>query len=95
MKGSDSPLSVSVYRKRSDFTLDVAFESDCRLTALFGPSGSGKTSVLNLIAGVLRPDKGRIVVAGQVLTDTAAHIFVPPQSAALASCSRMRSSFRI
>lgn len=78
MKGSDSPLSVSVYRKRSDFTLDVAFESDCRLTALFGPSGSGKTSVLNLIAGVLRPDKGRIVVAGQVLTDTAAHIFVPP-----------------
>ena len=71
-------LSVRAFQKRGDFTLDVAFESDSPLTALFGPSGSGKTAVLNLIAGVQRPDRGRIVVAGHVLTDTEARIFVPP-----------------
>ena len=43
-----------------------------------GPSGSGKTAVLKLIAGVQRPDRGRIVVAGHVLADTEARIFVPP-----------------
>lgn len=71
-------LSVKAFQKRADFTLDVAFESDSALTALFGPSGSGKTSILNMIAGVQRPDSGRIVVAGHVLTDTEARIFVPP-----------------
>ncbi len=71
-------LSVSAFQKRGDFTLDVAFESDSALTALFGPSGSGKTTVLNMIAGVQRPDRGRIVVAGHVVTDTEQRIFVPP-----------------
>jgi molybdate transport system ATP-binding protein len=70
-------LSVRALQKRGDFVLDVAFEGDGGLTALFGPSGSGKTTVLNLIAGVQRSDKGRIVVAGEVLTDTDARIFVP------------------
>ena len=78
MTDSAPALSVRAFQKRGDFTLDVAFESDSALTALFGPSGSGKTAVLNLIAGVQRPDRGRIVVAGHVLTDTEAHIFVPP-----------------
>jgi molybdate transport system ATP-binding protein len=70
-------LSVYAFQKRNGFTLDAKFESDSPLTALFGPSGSGKTSVLNVIAGVNRPDRGRIVVAGNVLTDTEKHIFVP------------------
>lgn len=75
---SEPALSVSAFQKRNGFTLDVAFESDSPLTALFGPSGAGKTSVLNMIAGVHRPEKGRIAVAGHVLTDTASRIFVPP-----------------
>jgi molybdate transport system ATP-binding protein len=77
---TDEPpaLSVEAFQKRGDFILDVAFESDSVLTALFGPSGAGKTSVLNLIAGIQRPDRGRIVVAGHVLTDTEAGIFIPP-----------------
>ncbi len=78
MTGEEAALSVSVFQRRNGFTLDVAFESDSPLTALFGPSGSGKTSVLNMIAGVSRPERGRIVVAGHVLTDTAKRIFVPP-----------------
>jgi molybdate transport system ATP-binding protein len=78
MTTSEPALSVSAFQRRNDFTLDIGFESDSPLTALFGPSGSGKTSVLNMIAGVHRPDRGRIVVAGHVLLDTGAHIFVPP-----------------
>ncbi|MFT3732015.1 MAG: ATP-binding cassette domain-containing protein [Hyphomicrobium sp.] len=78
MTSEDWALSVRAFQKRNGFTLDVAFESDSRLTALFGPSGSGKTSVLNMIAGVNRPDRGRIVVTGKVLTDTDSGIFVPP-----------------
>jgi len=71
------PLSVSVRLRRNDFLLDAAFESGPGITALFGPSGSGKTTILNLIAGMVRPDRGSIVVAGRVLTDTEARIFVP------------------
>jgi molybdate transport system ATP-binding protein len=77
MKEKSPLLSVRALQKRPDFTLDVGFESDSALTALFGPSGSGKTTILNMIAGVLRPDRGRITVAGNVLTDTEARIFVP------------------
>ncbi|MBY0558396.1 molybdenum ABC transporter ATP-binding protein [Hyphomicrobium sp.] len=77
MKEKQSLLSVRALQRRPDFTLDVDFESNSALTALFGPSGSGKTSILNLIAGVHRPARGRIVVAGNVLTDTEAGIFIP------------------
>lgn len=77
MTSIEPALSVRAFQRRNGFTLDVAFESDCPLTALFGSSGSGKTSVLNMIAGVHRPDKGRVAVTGHVLTDTQSGIFVP------------------
>ena len=48
------------------------------MTAIFGPSGSGKTSVLNVIAGLLHPRRGRAAVDGVVLLDTEAGIFLPP-----------------
>ncbi|HET6390487.1 molybdenum ABC transporter ATP-binding protein [Hyphomicrobium sp.] len=78
MKEAKPLLSVQALQKWPDFTLDVAFESDRAITALFGPSGSGKSTILNMIAGVRKPDSGRITVAGNVLTDTEARIFVPP-----------------
>ena len=65
-------LAVDVRHRLGAFTLDAAFESAGRLTALFGPSGSGKTTLVNLIAGLQRPDAGRIAVDGRVLVDTAA-----------------------
>jgi molybdate transport system ATP-binding protein len=70
-------LAVEVRHRLCDFTLDAAFSSAGRLTALFGPSGSGKTSLVNLIAGLARPESGRIEVDGRVLLDTAARAFVP------------------
>lgn len=63
--------------KRNGFGLDAQFTSDAALLALFGPSGSGKSTVLHLIAGLVRPDEGRISVGGRILVDTAQGIFVP------------------
>jgi molybdate transport system ATP-binding protein len=70
-------LSVAVRHRLGAFELDAAFESGGRLTALFGASGSGKTSLVNIMAGLIRPDKGRIAVDGRVLVDTATSSFVP------------------
>jgi molybdate transport system ATP-binding protein len=58
------------------FQLDAAFESAARVTALFGPSGSGKSTILRLIAGLRRPESGRIAIGGRVLFDSAARIDV-------------------
>jgi molybdate transport system ATP-binding protein len=71
-------LEFSAVARLGDFTLDADFKSESRVTAIFGPSGSGKTSVLNAIAGLLRPEGGRVAADGSVLLDTAAGIFVPP-----------------
>jgi molybdate transport system ATP-binding protein len=70
-------IEVLAQTRLGDFLLDASFESDSRVTALFGPSGCGKTSVLNVIAGLLRPERGRVVVDGTVLLDTDAGIFIP------------------
>lgn len=72
-------FDVDVAGRRGDFELAVTFHAGPGLTALFGPSGSGKTSVLNMIAGVLKPARGRIVVEGQVLFDSAARIDAKPE----------------
>jgi molybdate transport system ATP-binding protein len=71
------PLSFRAYVKHDTFMLDVAFEGDSGLTALFGPSGAGKSTVLSLIAGAQRPERGHIVIAGHVVVDTESGIYVP------------------
>jgi molybdate transport system ATP-binding protein len=70
-------IEVEVSHRLGDFTLNVSFVSEGRLTALFGQSGSGKTSLVNVISGLIRPDRGRIVVDGTTLVDTERRIFVP------------------
>ncbi len=63
------------------FTLNVAFAVERPgVTALFGASGSGKTTIINALAGLIRPDEGRIVINGRVMFDSAADIFVPPRT---------------
>jgi molybdate transport system ATP-binding protein len=61
------------------FDLDIAFASDSRRIVLFGPSGSGKSLTLRTIAGLLRPDVGRIVLDGRCLFDSATGIDLAPQ----------------
>jgi molybdate transport system ATP-binding protein len=71
-------LSLDVAHDQGAFRLDARFEAGPGITALFGPSGSGKTSIVNALAGLLRPGRGRIAIGGRVLVDTAAGVFVPP-----------------
>ncbi|MBX6322031.1 MAG: molybdenum ABC transporter ATP-binding protein [Rhodospirillaceae bacterium] len=70
-------LSFFARHRLGAFTLDAAFESAGGLTALFGRSGSGKTTIVNIIGGLLRPERGRVVVDGRVLFDSEAGIHLP------------------
>ena len=70
-------LRVEAIKKLGEFTLEASFTSEGRVTGLFGASGAGKTSLINMIAGLLRPDRGSIVIDGDTLDDTTARIHVP------------------
>lgn len=75
-----SDASVQI-RKRlgKDFELELAVTFPPGITILFGPSGAGKTTLLNCIAGLVRPDEGRIATRQQAFFDTAQGINLPPQ----------------
>ena len=64
-------LRVDVAKQLGEFSLEAAFESAGRVTGLFGASGAGKSSLVNMIAGLLRPDRGTIAIDGETLDDTA------------------------
>ena len=72
-------FDIDIEARRGDFSIAVAFQAGAGVTALFGPSGAGKTSILNMIAGVLRPSRGRIAADGQVLFDSNAGIDLKPE----------------
>lgn len=71
-------IAVDVKHRRGDFTLDLAFESEGRVTGIFGASGSGKTTLVNLIAGLTRAERETISVGGRDLADTARGLHMPP-----------------
>ncbi|MEM7270192.1 MAG: molybdenum ABC transporter ATP-binding protein, partial [Pseudomonadota bacterium] len=71
-------LSVALTHRLGEFSLDVAFEAPAGVTALFGRSGAGKTSIVNAVAGLLRPDTGRISADGETLLDTESGVDLPP-----------------
>ena len=70
-------LAVEVEKRLGDFAITARFESAAGVTALFGPSGSGKTTLVNMIAGLIPPDRGRITLGDDVLFDSAKRINVP------------------
>ena len=73
----ESMLSVDIEKRLGDFHLTAKFETAGGVTALFGSSGSGKTSIVNMIAGLIAPDRGRIVLDDTVLFDAASRADVP------------------
>jgi molybdate transport system ATP-binding protein len=71
-------LRVDVIKRLGEFSLEASFTSEGRVTGLFGASGAGKSSLINMIAGLLKPDRGVISLDGETLDDTVARIHVPP-----------------
>lgn len=70
-------VEKSFLRGKKPFTLRVAFESDSRTLVIFGPSGSGKSLTLQLMAGMIAPDQGRIMINGHVLFDSGGAVNLP------------------
>src|SRR5262245_44118940 len=70
-------LAIDIKHQLGAFHLDARFEAGGGLIALFGRSGSGKTSIISIIAGLIRPERGRVAIADHVLVDTVSGIFVP------------------
>ncbi len=67
-------------RYPSGFTLDASFTTRTSVTVVSGPSGSGKTTILSILAGLLRPDRGRIRLDSTVLFDSEARLNLPPEA---------------
>jgi molybdate transport system ATP-binding protein len=70
-------LRVEVSKQLGEFSIQASFASEGRVTGLFGASGAGKTSLINMIAGLLRPDRGTIAIDDDILDDTASRLHVP------------------
>ncbi|MEK9775723.1 MAG: ATP-binding cassette domain-containing protein, partial [Quisquiliibacterium sp.] len=63
---------------RGDFRFELSFAADTGALALFGPSGAGKSTALGVLAGLVRPQQGRVQVGEAVLFDSEAGIDLPP-----------------
>jgi molybdate transport system ATP-binding protein len=70
-------LRVDISKQLGEFSIEAAFASEGRVTGLFGASGAGKTSLINMIAGLLRPDRGSIAIDTETLDDTNTGVHVP------------------
>jgi molybdate transport system ATP-binding protein len=73
-------VKIDVTRRQGEFRVNAAFEGPATgVTALYGPSGPGKTSIINMVAGLMPPDAGRISVNGMRLFDSQRGIDLPPE----------------
>ncbi|MDO7836030.1 ATP-binding cassette domain-containing protein [Sphingobium sp. HBC34] len=70
-------FDIDLCVQRGERAIACAFRSDSGIVALFGPSGVGKTSVLDMLAGLLRPNAGHVAIAGRRLFDSATAIDLP------------------
>ena len=75
-------FEIDIVVSRGGRTISGDFKAPGGVTALFGPSGVGKTTVLDAVAGLLKPTRGRIVVSGRVLFDSADGIDIQPEKRA-------------
>lgn len=73
----DVALQLDLADGQRRFALDVAFTSDAPVVALYGPSGGGKSLTLQAMAGLLKPQRGHVRIAGRTLFDSAQALDVP------------------
>ena len=71
-------LDVDIEKRLGDFFLSARFKTSNGVTAVFGPSGAGKTTLVNMISGLIAPDRGRIAIDQTVLFDSEKRINLPP-----------------
>ncbi|MCA0210781.1 MAG: ATP-binding cassette domain-containing protein [Proteobacteria bacterium] len=71
-------IDIDVAKRLGERTIAARFTAGPGLTALFGPSGAGKTSILNMVAGLLKPDRGHIRIGERTLFDSATNL--PPEA---------------
>ena len=71
-------IDIDVAKRLGERTIAACFTAGPGLTALFGPSGAGKTSILNMVAGLLKPDRGHIRIGDRTLFDVATNL--PPET---------------
>ena len=70
-------LLVDVSKQLGEFSVEASFASEGRVTGLFGSSGAGKTSLISMIAGLMKADRGIIAIDDERLDDTAAGLHIP------------------
>ena len=88
-------LRVDVSKQLGEFSLQASFASEGRVTGLFGASGAGKTSLINMIAGLLRPDRGTIAIDNETLDHTAERVHVPAHRRRIGYVFQDHDCFRI
>ncbi len=72
-------LEIALKHSFDGFDLDVSIKAPAGITVLFGRSGAGKTTIVNAVAGLLRPDSGRIAADGWELFNSSSSLWLPPQ----------------
>ena len=72
-------LTLDVAKRRGEFALDVQVDGRAGIVALFGPSGCGKSTLVDLIAGLVTPDRGHIAVGDTVFFDGARRVDLPTE----------------
>ena len=73
-------MRVRLEQRQGNCFIDVDFQNDeSGITALFGPSGAGKTSIVNMVAGLMKPARGSIHIRGRCLFDSERGINLPPE----------------
>ena len=72
-------LSVNIQNSLGEFSLNADFYCDKGVTALFGKSGAGKTSIVQLIAGLIQPDNGKIIIDDEIVFDKEKRINLPAE----------------
>ena len=70
-------LEIQISKDFGEYKLNIDMKSESRRLAILGASGSGKSLTLKTIAGIINPEKGKIVVDGKCLYDSAAKINLP------------------